>query len=241
MDTLFNFFFIGDLSKYSFLIYTISAISIFNVGLYKYLKTFKISEEFILTAILITSVSLKLTELLRFPNALHAFAWFPGYFMGLILVKLSSILKKLFSYFNFKFHDLYCRLSILHFIRINTIFRIHFVLLIIKNKNNIYGTYNLNFVSNITFFIQVSLPAIFAAILFSPIYLKTSELMEITRDRNLSDINFSLHGSSNLYDQIGSWVYPPFSFAEGWYYFGATSVYILIVSVLLYFFLKKSL
>ena len=63
-------------------------------------------------------------------------------------------------------------------------------LLIIKNKNNIYGTYNLNFVSNITFFIQVSLPAIFAAILFSPIYLKTSELMEITRDRNLSDINF---------------------------------------------------
>ena len=65
--------------------------------------------------------------------------------------------------------------------------------------------------------------------------------MEITRGRNLSDINFSLHGSSNLYDQIGSWVYPPFSFAEGWYYFGATSVYILIVSVLLYFFSKKNL
>ena len=235
-------FFIGDLSKYSFLIYTISAISIFNVGLYKYLKTFQISEEFILTAILITSVSLKLTELLRFPNALHAFAWFPWVLYGInsSQIKLNSkknylvILISSFMIFTagYPYYILYGLI----------LFSVYILfLLIIKNKNNIYGTYNLNFVSNITFFIQVSLPAIFAAILFSPIYLKTSELMEITRDRNLSDINFSLHGSSNLYDQIGSWVYPPFSFAEGWYYFGATSVYILIVSVLLYFFSKKNL
>ena len=164
---------------------------------------------------------------------------FPGYFMGLILVKLSSILKNylvilISSFMIFTAGYPYYILYGLILFSVYILF-----LLIIKNKNNIYGTYNLNFVSNITFFIQVSLPAIFAAILFSPIYLKTSELMEITRDRNLSDINFSLHGSSNLYDQIGSWVYPPFSFAEGWYYFGATSVYILIVSVLLYFFSKK--
>jgi len=33
-------FFIGDLSKYSFLLYTISAISIFNIGLFNFLKTF---------------------------------------------------------------------------------------------------------------------------------------------------------------------------------------------------------
>ena len=210
-------FSIGDLSKYSFLIYTISAISIFNVGLYKYLKTFKISEEFILTAILITSVSLKLTELLRFPNALHAFAWFPWVLYGInsSQIKLNSkknylvILISSFMIFTagYPYYILYGLI----------LFSVYILfLLIIKNKNNIYGTYNLNFVSNITFFIQVSLPAIFAAILFSPIYLKTSELMEITRDRNLSDINFSLHGSSNLYDQLGSWVYPPFSFAEGW-------------------------
>ena len=65
VDTLFNFFFIGDLSKYFFNIYYIGNFN-FNVGLYKYLKTFKISEEFTLPAILITSVNLKLTELLRF-------------------------------------------------------------------------------------------------------------------------------------------------------------------------------
>ena len=90
-------------------------------------------------------------------------------------------------------------------------------LLIIKDKNYIYGSKNLNFVSNLNFFIQVSLPSIFAAILFSPVYLKTSEIMDITRGRNLSNLGFSTHGSSNLYDQIGSWIYPPFSFAEGWY------------------------
>ena len=68
-------FLIGDLSKYSFLIYTISAISIFNVGLFLYLRTFNIDVKIALTTVLITSISLKVTELLRFPNALHAFAW----------------------------------------------------------------------------------------------------------------------------------------------------------------------
>ena len=41
-------FLFNDLSKYSFLIYTISAISIFNIGLFKFLRTFNISSEIIL-------------------------------------------------------------------------------------------------------------------------------------------------------------------------------------------------
>ena len=44
-----------------------------------------------------------------------------------------------------------------------------------------------------------------------------------------------------MYDQLGSWVYPPISIAEGWYYFGATSVFlIIIIFVFTIFFSNKN-
>ena len=85
---------IGDLTKYYFLIYTIFAISIFNLGLYFYLKTLNINFKVILVTIFITGLSLKVTELLRFPNAIHAFAWFPWIFYGINLAASSLSSKK---------------------------------------------------------------------------------------------------------------------------------------------------
>ena len=54
-------FLIGDLTKYYFLIYTISAISIFNLGLFFYFRTLNIDYKVALTTIFITSLSLKIT------------------------------------------------------------------------------------------------------------------------------------------------------------------------------------
>ena len=49
-------FIFNDLSKYSFLIYTISAISIFNIGLFKFLKTFNISTVNIISVLIFTVI-----------------------------------------------------------------------------------------------------------------------------------------------------------------------------------------
>ena len=46
--------------------------------------------------------------------------------------------------------------------------------------------------------------------------------------------------ATNLYDQLGSWIYPPFSIAEGWYYFGAASVFIIITIFVFTIFFNKS-
>ena len=64
--------------------------------------------------------------------------------------------------------------------------------------------------------------------------------MNITKGRNISDYSFSTQGSTNLYDQLGSWIYPPFSIAEGWYYFGAASVFIIITIFVFTIFFNKS-
>ena len=234
-------FFYGDLTKYSFLIYTISAISIFNIGLYKFLKTFKIDSGIIISVVIITSISLKLTELLRFPNALHAFAWFPW-----ILYGINSI------YINHKPFNNFLIIFISSFMIFTAGYPYYIVygfilfvlyiifLLLISRKNFLFKKKDFKAINKSKFILNISFPSICSAIIFSPIYLKTSQLMNITRGRNTSDIDFSLHGSSNLYDQIGSWIYPPFSMAEGWYYFGAVPIFI-IISIAIVSFLNNTI
>ena len=234
--------FIGELSKYSFLIYTISAISIFNIGLYKYLKTFNINFKIILVTILITSLSLKLTELLRFPNALHAFSWFPWILFGMNSILLNDNYKKSFLIILFSSvmiltagYPYYIFYGFLLF------FLYFFFLIILPNKEIIFSKNKNNLLSGKRFFIFLSIPSILSLIITAPIILKISQLMKITRGRNTSEITFSYSGSSNLYDQIGSWIYPPISFAEGWFYFGAGSFFLFFIVFFFVIFFKKYL
>ena len=235
-------FLIGDLSKYSFLIYTISAISIFNVGLFLYLRTFNINYKIVLTTVLITCFSLKVTELLRFPNALHAFAWFPWILYGINSVLLNSSYKK-----NFIIIFISCLMLLTagypYYIFYGAIlFLSYFIfLLIIPNKEKLFFEKNLKILSNKKLFLKCFYPSFLAIVVSSPWILKISQLMNITRGRNISDYSFSTQGSTNLYDQLGSWIYPPISIAEGWYYFGAASIFlIIIIFIFTIFFNRKN-
>ena len=89
---------------------------------------------------------------------------------------------------------------------------------------------NLSFVKS---FLACLLPGLIAIIIVSPWFLGISEIMEITRDRNLRDITFSFTLGSNLLDQLGSWILPPISIAESNYYFGS-----IITLLLIYYFLN---
>ena len=60
-----------------------------------------------------------------------------------------------------------------------------------------------------------------AFLIVLPWFSGISDVMEITRDRNLNDIKFSYILGSSFLDQVGSWILPPISIAEGHYYFGA--------------------
>ena len=76
-------FIVGELNTYTFTIYTISALSIFNVGTFFFLKSYNFSTKIIIISTLIVCSGLRLTELLKFPNALHAAAWFPWILLGI--------------------------------------------------------------------------------------------------------------------------------------------------------------
>ena len=224
-------FLIGDLTKYYFLIYTIFAISIFNLGLFFYFRTLGVDYKIALTTIFITGLSLKITELLRFPNAIHCFAWFPWILYGINLAVLESNFKKSFIVIFFACLMLLTAGYPYYIFYAFILFSFYFVFLLITPvKKKIFNQYSLNIISNKLFFIRCAIPSFLALLIVSPWLFKISQLISITYGRNNPDLNFSLHVSSNIYDQIGSWIYPPFSFAEGWFYFGSTGVLIVIVS-----------
>ena len=88
-------FITNNLTLHNFLIYTIFAISIFSLGIFNWLKSFNINQANAFISALIIACSLKVTELLRFPNAAHAAAWIPWVLYGVNLM-IKNNLKKSF-------------------------------------------------------------------------------------------------------------------------------------------------
>jgi hypothetical protein len=223
-------FTLGDLSKHTYFLYTIFGLSIYNVGQYFWLRKLNIDKKYCFIATLITCFSLKLNEILRFPNAVHSFAWFPWILYAITLtINKTKVIKS--SLLIFIFTILILTAGYPYYILYGFIlFSFYFLFIsiipvkkiIIKKKNN------QNFIKS---FFNNFIPSLLAFLLIFPWFFKINELMEITRDRNLIDINFSSILSSNLIDQLGSWILPPVSYAESCYYFGA----IVTTSLVLYF------
>ena len=226
-------FLFGEITKYYFLIYTILAISIFNLGFFFYFRTLNIDYKIALTTIFITSLSLKVTELLRFPNAIHCFAWFPWIMYGINLAVIDFNYRKSFIVIFFSCLMLLTAGYPYYIFYALILFSFYFILLLIKPfKTIIFYDFKNYISSNKIFFLRCLVPSFFSLLVASPWLFKVSQLVSITYGRNTPDISFSLNLSSNIYDQIGSWFYPPFSFAEGWFYFGAISVLIIILASL---------
>ena len=231
---------IGDLSKHTYLMYTIIGLSIYNLGQYFWLRSINIEKKYAFLSTLITCLGLKLTEILRFPNAVHTIAWFPWILFAISIAsnKLNRIKSSLIIFS--------CSLMIFtagypyYIFYALILFSSYFIFLLIPNvKKYVLNLEKINKQNNYYFFLNCFLPALLALIIVSPWFTRIKNLMEITRDRNLHEIDFSITLSSNIIDQIGSWIFPPFSLSEGWYYFGSI-VTILILIYLINFLFDKN-
>tara|TARA_X000000368_G_scaffold203861_1_gene160899 strand:- start:541 stop:2643 length:2103 start_codon:yes stop_codon:yes gene_type:complete len=231
---------IGDLSKHTYLLYTFLGLSIYNVGQYYWLRKLNIEKKYCLLATLITCFGLKLTEILRFPNAIHAIAWFPWILYSLTLsLQNSKIIKSSTIIFlctimiltaGYPYYILYgLILFSFYFFFIN----IPAVKRVIINNSEINSSFYKSFLASL-------LPSLIGFLIVLPWFLGISDIMEITRDRNLNDIVFSYTLGSNLLDQLGSWILPPISYAESNYYFGAVITLCLIYYFLIFFSRKIS-
>ena len=227
---------IGDLSKHLFLLYTIFGISIFSIGQYFWLKELKIDIKYCFISTLIICAGLKLNEILRFPNAIHAFCWFPWILYSITLALQKKVYIKPFLII---FFSTLCILTAgypYYIIYGLILFLSYFIFISFpKVKTLIYEKSKIE--NYLKYFLKLFVPSFLALIIVSPWFFGIQEIMEITRDRNLNEINFSTIYHSDIFDHIGSWVFPPMSQAETNYYSG--SIVTLLILIYLIYFLKN--
>lgn len=211
-------------------LFTILGISIFSLGLFMWLKLINKDIKAVVFAVLIMSVSFKVTEITRFPNAVHSMAWYPWVLYALTRVMFSKSAKEaaksagllaLFGIF-------LCTAGYPYFVYY-TIFLFFPYLLAFGIKplrTRLFGEQAISFKRA-----AFAIPAAgFAALLLClPHLVGVKRLMSQTIDRAGKDFQYSTSHIFNFEDTVGSLLYPPASSIEGWYFFSITALLIIAV------------
>ncbi len=218
-------------------VFTVLGISIFALGLFKWLRLLNSNLRAVLFSVLIMSVSFKVTEMLRFPNAVHTAAWYPWILYALTKVMFSDSLKKsIFGGVQLVLflvclctggYPYYLYYSIFLFVPYVFIFPIKSL------RTRLFGDRAFYFKRAMITLLMVGL---IVMLFCGPYLLRSKRLLAETAERPAGDFAYSTKHIFNYQDTIGSLVYPPFAAVEGWYFFSITGFLI----VLLYLLVGKS-
>jgi hypothetical protein len=183
-------------------------------------------------ATIVISLSFKLGEILRFPNAVHTAAWMPWILYGIslaptqgkylrsgIIIFAGCVMLLTGGYPYYAYFALFLippYVLLLLFPRLRP-------LLITRNLLPPFSTGK--------FLLTLLLPSSAALSICAPYLIKVRELMTQTVDRAGSSYEFSIHGSFDPISTLGSFIFPPAAQAEGWYYFSITGVLLLMVYI----------
>jgi len=228
------YFIKNNLTFHDYVIYTISAFSIYSLGIFFWLRSLKIDFWIAFTVSIVTICSLKITETLRFPNAAHSAAWMPWALYGINLINKNFTLKNFFLIFVFNFFLLTAGYP--YFIVYSLFLFIPYIIVFIPivSEKNIFSRYNL------LQYIKISLPFSLSYLFASPWLFKVKLFLKSLVDRTDANWEFATEHKFFWKDTLGSWIFPPASSTEGWYYFGIITT-ILIFFCLYIFFIKKKI
>jgi hypothetical protein len=225
----------GTFSLHDYLLYTICGLSIFNIGLYYWLKRFSFNLNQTFFSVLIISCGLLTTGFLKFPNAVHSFAWFPLIMLG-IDKALNKKIKNSFILIFFGFTFLLTA-GYPYFV-VYSVFLFAFYIFF----SYFYAVSFENYERGIKFFLKfiiiIFLPFFLGLIVSSPWLLGVKEVLDLTVDRNVISHEFSIQHKFNLEHVIASWIYPVASNTAGRYSLGILTT-IFIASYLLTFLIYK--
>ena len=215
-----------NLTLHNFVLYTISAISIFSLGIFYWLRTLKIDHLIALLSALLVACSLKVTELLRFPNAAHCAAWIPWTLYGINLMILN---KKKISILIIFLSNLFILTAGYPYFIIYSLFLfvpyiIFIPLMLNESKKN-------NLKSNLFFYFYIFVSFGLSYLVALPWLLKVKEFLNSLVDRTENNWEFATEHIFYWRDTIGSWIFPPAASTEGWYYSG------ILITILISFIL----
>jgi hypothetical protein len=221
---------LGGYSHIDYQVFTILGISIFALGLFYWLKLINKNLRAVVFVVLIMSVSFKMTEIIRFPNAVHSAAWYPWILYALTRILLSQSLRKavlagvLLTLFLICFstagYPYYIYYSIFLFVPYMLVFLIKPLRLRLLIPQAVNWKRAL---------LVLAVAGVISLLICGPYLLGIKHLMSETTDRAGKDFEYSTRHMFSIEDSLGSLVYPPAAKTEGWYFFSITGLLIVLL------------
>ena len=225
----------GGYSVFDHQIFTVFGLCIFSGGLYTWLRESGADVRSSLVGALVMGTSMKMTELQRFPNAMHAAAWFPWLLLGIAWCRRPSSRARgmgmiaaatvLIATAGYPYFLYYGQFLVLPYAAAILWPRTRSLLITsptdpARPKDTVAAAIAI-------------LTSIAAPLLLCWPYLSAMRrLMSLTTDRAGSDLRYATAHSSGVIDTIGSLVFPPAASPEGWFYFGQLPLLLLVLFVL---------
>jgi hypothetical protein len=212
--------------------FTVLAISIFALGLFCWLRSLRFSTRTALAAAMVMSVSFKITEILRFPNALHTAAWYP--WVLLFMTRLAGSTTRRSQALNAAMlaGALLCMVTggyPYYVLYSPWLFGPYLLVLLVPRWSK--ALLDREPVAAARVLPAFAIAAVAVALACGPFLYKMSALMKQTSDRGGQSFEYSTAYVFNYQDTIGSWLFPPAAQFEGWYYFGIINVMLVALAV----------
>ncbi|MHC4619270.1 MAG: hypothetical protein ACYTEQ_16115 [Planctomycetota bacterium] len=214
-------------------VFTVLGISIFALGLFMWLRRLNSNLRAVLFATLIMSVSFKMTEIMRFPNAVHSAAWYPWALYALTGIMLSQSLKQavwsgiLLVFFliclctgGYPYYVYYAQFLLAPYV---------FVFLVRPLRLGLIGPRAIHWKRA---FATLAVAAVVTLLICGPYLLGIKQLMSQTTDRAGKDFDYSTAHGFNFEDTLGSLLYPPAAMQDGWNFFSVTALLIILLYLL---------
>jgi len=222
----------GGYTRLDHQIFTVFGVAIFGLGLYFWLRKTTLNLRSILFASSIMCVSFKVAEILRFPNAVHTAAWYPWILFCITSILLSQSLKKSLQYGGLLVFFTICFLTggypYYIYYSIFLFFPYCLLLLIPSLRKLLFNVPKIKIISILVLFTS----GLVGSLVCLPYLYKMSQLLKNTTDRGGGDFGYSTSHLFNFEDTLGSWFFPPASQTEGWYYFSALGIFIILIYIL---------
>jgi len=224
---------VGHYTPYAHQIFTILGISIFASGLFAWLRRIHVNPRAAFFATLVMSVSFKITEIMRFPNAVHTAAWYPWILYGMTRILTYRTLADLWASGTLLCLFLVCLCTggYPYYVYYSLfLFPPYLVPFLVKSlRVRMLGIRQVRWKQSL---VAMALSVLAAGMICSPYLLAIKRLMVKTADRGGGSYAYSTSHLFNFEDTIGSLVYPPAAQAEGWYFFSITGLLIILFYLL---------
>jgi hypothetical protein len=215
-------------SPYAHQLFTIFGLSLFAAGFYLWMRSLSFDRRAALFAALVITVSFKMTEILRFPNAVHTAAWYPWILWSINSIFNAKTLRRQLYHGALNMVFVFCLLTAgyLYYAYYSIFLFLPYLLIFFIPALSVplFGGRFADKMRPLGLFFLSSLVPLLAC---APYLVKVKGLLSQTVDRAGGSFEYSTAHVFGLKDTLGSLVYPPVAQSEGWYYFGCLGLFLV--------------